>query len=161
MTFQTSALLLSWAAILLLALVVSGLVRQVHALAAGPRRVGPRPGATAPGLAGLAPADRPLLLLFLSPDCRTCTEALDEAVAAGPVLALYAGTGPAGPPPAGPVSLRTGQAALFDRYDVVATPYAVAVDRADRIAAAGPVGSRDALRDLLAAGGITRTEGVR
>ena len=83
MTFQTSALLLSWAAILLLALVVSGLIRQVHALAAGPRRVGPRPGAAAPGLAGTAPTARPLLLLFLSADCRTCTEALDEA--AGPV----------------------------------------------------------------------------
>ena len=35
MSFQTSALILSWIAILLLALVVSGLVRQVHALSNG------------------------------------------------------------------------------------------------------------------------------
>jgi hypothetical protein len=159
-TFQTSALLLSWAAILLLALVVSGLIRQVHALAAGPRRVGPRPGAAAPGLAGTAPAARPLLLLFLSADCRTCTEALDEAAGTGPVLALYAGAGPAAPP-AGPVTVRTGQAALFDRYDVVATPYAVVVDRADRVAAAGPVGSRAALRDLLGTAGAGLVGGAR
>ena len=161
MTFQTSALILSWAAILLLALVVSGLVRQVHALAAGPRRVGPRPGAPAPGLAGLAPPDRPLVLLFLSADCRTCTEALAEAAATGPVLALYADTGPAGPPPAGPVTVHTGQAALFDRYDVVATPYAVVVDAADRVGAAGPVGSRAALRDLLASAGTVPAGGLR
>jgi hypothetical protein len=163
-TFQTSALILSWAAILLLALVVSGLIRQVHALAAGPRRVGPRPGTPAPGLAGLAPPGRPRLLLFLSPDCRTCAEALAEAAGAGrPVLALYPGTGPA-EVAGGAVTVHTGQVALFDRYDVVATPYAVVVDEAGRVAAAEPVGSRAALRDLLArtaASMVTSTAGGR
>jgi hypothetical protein len=61
MTFQTSALILSWVAILLLALVVSGLIRQVHALAAGPRRVGPRPGAPAAEPVGSRAALRDLL----------------------------------------------------------------------------------------------------
>jgi hypothetical protein len=152
-SFQTSALVLSWAAILLLALVVSGLIRQVHALAAGPRTVGPRPGTPAPGLAGLAPPDRPLLLLFLDADCRTCVEALDEATGAGPVLALYAGAGPA-ELPGGPVTVHSGQAALFERYDVVATPYAVVVGPTDRVVAAEPVGSRSAVRALLDRTGI-------
>ena len=76
------------------------------------------------------------------------------------MLALYAGAGPAAPP-AGPVTVRTGQAALFDRYDVVATPYAVVVDRADRVAAAGPVGSRAALRDLLGTAGAGLVGGAR
>lgn len=77
------------------------------------------------------------------------------AAAAGPVLALYPGAGPAGPPPAGSITVHTGQAALFERYDVVATPYAVLVDRAGRVGAAEPVGSRAALRDLLARSGVT------
>ncbi|HEY0636019.1 MAG TPA: hypothetical protein VGD67_00080, partial [Pseudonocardiaceae bacterium] len=68
MSFQTSALLLSWVAILLLALVVSGLVRQVHALTSGNaalgRRVGPAVGTAAPRWAELAPAAPvPTLLL--------------------------------------------------------------------------------------------------
>ncbi|WP_351237322.1 hypothetical protein [Streptomyces sp. NPDC002133] len=99
MDFTTSALIASWAAIALLALVVSGLVRQVHQLSRAqpyrPGRVGIAPGAAAPGLdtarlddtAGLeAPAledlltpGRPALLLFLDADCSTCVQVLAEA----------------------------------------------------------------------------------
>ena len=86
MSFQTSALILSWIAILLLALVVSGLVRQVHAMSSGlvqrrPESVGLRPGSPAPGFARLAPVPpaAPLVLLFLDPDCGTCAEVLAEA----------------------------------------------------------------------------------
>ena len=158
MSFQTSALILSWAAILLLALVVSGLVRQVHALSAGgPNRgpsVGLRPGAAAPGLDLLAPQPaRPLLLLFLSGDCRTCAEVLSEAgrhawrddVA---VRALYAGPVPAVAADQ-PVEVHGEQADLFELYDAIATPFGVLIDRSGRVVHSEPLGSRSALGTLL------------
>ncbi|MBM0256965.1 hypothetical protein [Micromonospora sp. 4G55] len=78
MSFQTSALILSWIAILLLALVVSGLVRQVHALSTGtvgrPGSVGLRPGSPAPRFRDLAPpSPATLVLLFLDPAARPAT----------------------------------------------------------------------------------------
>ena len=84
MSFQTSALILSWVAILLLALVVSGLVRQVQQLSSTamrhPEPVGLPPGAPAPAFHTLAPlSTATTVLLFLQPGCGTCTELLDEA----------------------------------------------------------------------------------
>lgn len=169
MSFQTSALIVSWVAILLLALVVSGLVRQVHALSAGLVRpasepVGLRTGATAPGL-DLLGADRsgPTLLLFLSADCRTCTGVLAEAASSAgrhglAVRALYAGPAPAGAGGANGVEAYGGQAELFERYDALATPFAVLVDAAGRVARSEPVGSPAALRTLLdrAGGPVTQ-----
>lgn len=162
MSFQTSALVVTWVALLLLALVVSGLVRQVHALssgAAGPggrqRRLGIRPGSPAPAAdrLGVTP---PAVLLFLSEDCRTCADMLDEAVRAptdGVALhALYAGPAPAGSAAGGgngsPV-VHGEQADLFERYDAIATPFAVVIDSDGRVARSGPVGSRAALRAVL------------
>ncbi|XTZ14791.1 TlpA family protein disulfide reductase [Micromonospora echinospora] len=160
MSFQTSALILSWIAILLLALVVSGLVRQVHALSSGmvqrrPESVGLPAGTPAPGFAGLAPVPPavPLVLLFLDPDCGTCAQVLAEAAdRAGrgglEFRVLYRDDAPARA--AGlPVTVLTGQAELFDRYDAVATPFATVVDRSGRVLRAEPLGSRAALRRLL------------
>lgn len=85
MSFQASALLLSWVAILLLALVVSGLVRQVSALTAGSaggpgRGIGPAAGTPAPDFRRLAPpSPGPLVLLFAGTDCRTCQALVAEA----------------------------------------------------------------------------------
>lgn len=94
MDFTTSALIASWAAIALLALVVSGLVRQVHQLSRAqphrPGRAGIAPGAPAPGLSTAGPVDtaglddlltpgRPALMLFLDADCTTCVQVLAEA----------------------------------------------------------------------------------
>lgn len=157
MSFQTSALIVTWVALLLLALVVSGLVRQVHQLSAGTRRArqaGPRPGSPAPHLDAIAPA-LPALLLFLDANCRTCADVLDEAgtVAGGrglPVHALYAGPVPGGLPASGPTIVHARQQRLFTAYDAIATPYAVLVGADGRIDRAGPVGSRSALGDLLA-----------
>ena len=157
MSFQTSALILSWIAILLLALVVSGLIRQVHALSAGggrrPGSLGPPPGSPALGVGRLAPDRRwPVVLLFLSEDCRTCAEALDEAGRTGPggvpLRVLYAGAAPAAAADL-PVGVDARQAELFERYDVIVTPFAVVVDRSGRVVSAEPVGSRAALRDVL------------
>ncbi|WP_208814573.1 hypothetical protein [Micromonospora echinofusca] len=160
MSFQTSALILSWIAILLLALVVSGLVRQVHALSTGavarrPGAVGLPPGTPAPGLTRLAPAHPavPLVLLFLDPDCGTCTALRTETTAQadrpGVEFRILYRNDPPGQPDGQPVTVLGGQAELFDRYDVPVTPFATVVDRGGRVLRATPVGSRAALRDLL------------
>jgi hypothetical protein len=163
MSFQTSALVLSWAAILLLALVVSGLIRQVHQLAAGPVRTGPiglPVGAQAPGLDQLAPGETgDVLLLFLSADCGTCTEMLTEASTIDSpnvtVRALYAGAVP-GSAAGSPVAVHGGQHALFATYDAIATPFAVLIDAAGRITRSEPLGSRGALHTLLTPTGSLR-----
>jgi hypothetical protein len=151
-SFQTSALIVTWVALLLLAFVVAGLVRQVHALSsgAGPRPVrgGLRAGDVA-NLAGLG-VGAPAVLLFLSATCQTCVDALAEAVEVTggrvPVLALYEGQAPPAPPGATALS---GQGHLFADHGVLATPFAVLVGADGRITASAPVGSRAAVRDLL------------
>lgn len=173
MSFTTSALILSWVAILLLALVVARLVRQVHELQRGgvrhqPRRVGLAVGEPAPGLQALDPkAGATTLLLFLSPGCSTCREVLTEAIqtsqtsqtsensqnsqAGLEIRVLYAGEAPVGSIEVGDTSITAygEQAALFEQYDAVATPFAVLVDDTGRIARSEPLGSRDAARRLL------------
>ncbi len=158
MSFQTSALILSWIAILLLALVVSGLVRQVHALSTGaavrPGSVGLRPGSPAPRFRDLAPpSPATLVLLFLDSGCATCDDLLDEAAdqvrRTGAVLrVLYRQTVP---PHAAdlPMTVLGEQADLFDRYDAIATPFAVVIDASGHVRRSAPVGSRVALRHLL------------
>lgn len=161
MSFETSALIVTWAALLLMALVVSGLVRQVHALSAGGARrtgqIGPRPGTPAPDLARLD-ARAPAVLLFLSEDCRTCAAVLAEAGRLAPdrsgepaLHALYAGAVPveSAHSPAGGVTVHGYQAELFDRYDAVVTPFAVTVGHNGRVARSEPIGSPAALRALL------------
>ncbi|MGH3756988.1 hypothetical protein [Actinophytocola sp.] len=154
MSFQTSALIVTWVALLLLALVVSGLVRQVHTLSSGAagRRdpVGPRPGTAAPHLDRLD-ARPPAVLLFLRPSCHTCTDVLDESVSvAGTGLSVHAiYEGPAPDVPSG-VAAHGHQGRLFATYDAVAVPFAVLVGGDGRVAGAGPVGSRAAIGELLA-----------
>ncbi|MDH6460647.1 hypothetical protein M2302_000808 [Micromonospora sp. A200] len=158
MSFQTSALILSWIAILLLALVVSGLVRQVHALSTGtvgrPGSVGLRPGSPAPRFRDLAPpSPATLVLLFLDPGCATCDHLLDAAAEqirrTDVVLrVLYRDTVPSRAADL-PMTVLGEQADLFDRYDAIATPFAVVIDATGRIRRSEPVGSAVALRHLL------------
>jgi len=155
MSFQTSALIVTWVALLLLALVVSGLVRQVHALssggARGADRRGLRPGSPAPNadVLGLRP---PAVLLFLSEDCHMCDSVLDEAGRLdgnGPQAhALYAGRVPPSSD-AQPIDVHGWQAELFERYDAIVTPFAVVVGRDGRVVRSEPLGSPKALRGLL------------
>ncbi|NVI89813.1 hypothetical protein [Actinomadura sp. BRA 177] len=145
MSFQNSALLLSWVAILLLALVVAGLVRQVHALGQGAPRtagLGPAPGTPAPAFDRLGPG----LLLFLDRDCGVCTDVL--AAAEGPLHAIFAGPPPDGASRPGVTVLTGEQDGLFADYRVPATPFAVLVGADGRVRAAQPVGSPEALHEL-------------
>lgn len=156
MSFETTALLLTWFAILLLGLVVAGLIRQVHALGGGAGRtgLGPPAGSAAPGIARLAPAtDAPTLLLFLTADCPSCATVLAEAGhlrGRSPVAvrAVFAGPPLAGAERTG-VPVYPDEAELFAAYGVPATPFGVLVDHSGRIRLAVPVGSAAAVRDLL------------
>lgn len=166
MTFTTSALIASWVAILLLGLVVSGLVRQVHRLSRGrPHTVraagslGIGSGSRAPEVAELFGDDLGTggVLLFLSADCRTCRDVLAEAgrwsrrAEAGPAFrALYAGPAPREALEGdGPVRVREERDDLFTTYDAIATPFAVAVDGEGRVLRSVPLGSPEALTALL------------
>lgn len=159
MSFTTSALIVSWVAILLLALVVSGLVRQVHALtsgaaAGGPAQLGLRNGSRAPEHATLAGGeDGTMVLLFLSEDCRSCAEVFDQTVRLAALAtearvlprALYRGDVARQAP--FPVHADANQ--LFDAYAVPLTPFAVIVEQDGRVRRSAPVGSAAVLRDLV------------
>lgn len=159
MSFTTSALLVSWVAIGLLALVVSGLVRQVHALTSGAAggfraQLGPRTGAPAPQHAELAGGEAgTLLLLFLSDECRSCAEVLAETARLAPEIAT-AGVLPralyrSSSRPQAPFPVRVDATLLFDAYAVPLTPFAVVVGDGGRVLRSEPIGSGAALRELV------------
>lgn len=84
MTFEQAALALTWIAILLLALAMSGLMRQLHALQAHglphAQRIGLPAGTRVPEYLRELVTDgrRPTVLLFAEPDCETCKQILPE-----------------------------------------------------------------------------------
>jgi hypothetical protein len=148
MSFQTSALLVTWVALLLLALVVAGLVRQVHALSRGvppTAALGPTPGSPAPAFERLGPG----LLIFLDVDCGVCAEVLEAAGTFDhPIHAIFSGSAPDDLAP-GITVLAGERDGLFTSYRIPATPFAVLVDAGGRVRAAEPVGSPEALRELV------------
>lgn len=158
MSFETTALLVTWAAILLLALVVAGLVRQVHHLTQGPRTpdVGPTTGMPAPGFDRLAPEPgRPTLLLFLGDQCPACHDIFEEALRlteGPPMRALFFGGALDVEPPEN-MRIFAGQGDLFQEYQVPATPFAVLVGADGRIRTAEPVGSVRTLHALVVQAG--------
>jgi hypothetical protein len=162
MSFETTALLVTWVALVLLALVVAGLVRQVHQLTQGPRarERGLAVGSPAPALEQLgAEPGRATLLLFLSEDCPACHDVFEETAAltgGPPTRAIFADEAIGGSPPAN-VRVLSGQEELFAAYQVPATPYGVIVGADGRVRAAEPVGSVRGLHALVTdAGGSTQ-----
>lgn len=158
MSFTTTALLLTWVALVLLALVVAGLVRQVHQLTRGPgeQETGLRTGMPAPTLEHLAPEpDAPTLVLFLSDECPACRDVFQESLeltGAPPIRAVFTGAALDGVAPAN-MRVLTDQDDLFTAYRVPATPYAVLVGVDGRVRTAEPVGSVRALHALIVEAG--------
>lgn len=158
MSFETTALLVTWVALVLLALVVAGLVRQVHQLTQGRRTpdLGLSPGMPAPALdlVGAEPGHA-TLLLFLSEDCPACKDVFEEALGldGGPATrAVFAEDTIVADPPAN-LRILSGQAELFTAYQVPATPYGVIVDADGRVRTAEPVGSVRGLHTLVTEAG--------
>lgn len=149
MSFQASALLLAWAAIVLLALALTGLIRQLRYLTmsleggrtgvvgASPERarsgLAAAAGSRPPGIEDLLSTHgSPLGIVFASDACRSCEARLDElrqvvngadrliVIRRRPAEAPAAGTSRAGFPEVhGP--------GLFDAFGVTVTPTAFAV----------------------------------
>lgn len=164
MSFETTALLMTWVALVLLALVVAGLVRQVHQLTQGPRTrdLGLPAGSPAPGLDILeTQPGHPALLLFLSEDCPVCHDVYEEALGLAGLpatRAIFADQVIGGDPPAN-MRVLSGRQDLFTAYKVPATPYAVIVGADGRVRTAEPVGSVRGLHSLVTeAGGRMRED---
>jgi hypothetical protein len=167
MSFETTALLVTWVAILLLAFVVAGLVRQVHGLTSGRPRAAPLGlpvGAAAPGLTDIAPVGRPTVVLFLEESCSTCTEVLHEmvtfrqshrAASGARTVAVFRGDAPAMDRNDREAPVLTSRDDLFDQYRIPVTPFVVVVDEEGRIRVSEPIGSAVALRTHLEQWGST------
>lgn len=154
MSFMATALLLAWVAIVLLALAVAGLMRQVHLLltersADGTPAAGPPAARTLP--ADLMAVGSERIVLFASTSCVACSEVM-------PVMAEYSrrsGTSctvitAAARHPDWPDELvyRENAADLFEQFGVEATPHALRIVGGEVVDSA-PVGSVEALRRLV------------
>lgn len=158
MTFGAAESLLQWVAIGVLALAVSGLLRQLHSLVAAhaPRALAPvglEVGTLAPRLPALVGMGvEPILILFMDTGCATCDRVkpdisrLTELGDIGTVFALYAGDsdGELG----NNLRVVDQQTEAFALYRVPLTPYGVGVDANGIVLVSGPIGSREALRDM-------------
>jgi hypothetical protein len=161
MDFETSALVLAWLAIAVLAFAMAGLLRQVillraALLAPAAARLGPMIGSPAPALPGIDYTGKRTVLLFADEHCESCRSilgALDPAPEKPDVVVLFK-AGANGQPVA-PERLFVHQSELFDRLGVDITPFAVMVGGDARIAAAEPLGSPAMLDDFRALGART------
>lgn len=159
MGFQASVLIVTWAAMLVLALAIVGLLRQVHALAGadppGPHTLGPEIGASAPPLHpdDAIASEAPLVALFLDDSCDSCARTLrvaEELAGQGTghvqFIALFAaGMNGHG---SSDMNFIEDAAETFERYQVTVTPYCVVIGRDRRIAESTPIGSEAEFRAL-------------
>jgi hypothetical protein len=164
MDFDTSAILLAWLAIAVLAFAMAGLLRQVvllrSALAGSEAGgLGPGIGAPAPALPGIEYAGRRTVLLFADDKCESCRSILDALAAESEdpsmadVVVLFSGS--ANGHAVAPERLFVQQSELFDRLAVNVTPFALMVDADSRIVAAEPVGSAAMLDEFRTYGART------
>lgn len=153
MSFELSAILLSWIVIALLALIVAGLVRQVHQLQTG-RTAAVTPLGVQAGQR-LEPQDlTPLgivgraVLLFVEPDCVTCREILADA--RWPTEGVHLLTRASGLPSNSPARKHEQQDTMFEKLQVNVTPLAVVLEDTGLVSRVQPVGSVSEFEALLA-----------
>jgi hypothetical protein len=161
MSFETTVLLLTWVAILLLGLAVAGLLRQVHLLAkgqaAGLPAFGPPNQLPAPALDDARHAaewPKPAVLLFADRDCSVCELVLPEysllAKKHSAQLEFIAVFGSSLPNGAdlqmnGHVKYVVNARRAFQRYRISVTPFATFVNARGYVERSGPVGSEELL----------------
>lgn len=162
MTFEASAFIVTWVAIALLTLAVSGLIRQVKALSTAAR---PQVAHQHAGL-GTRVSELPgsksrqrRLFFFSEPTCRVCRDRLRELLADADDLARNRVKVYVVLPGSvdkldstlsqSSVDVLGNQRALFDRMHVVVTPYVAVVSEDDVLSTATPIDSRESLRELI------------
>jgi hypothetical protein len=166
-----AGLILSWVVIAILAIALSGLLRQVRILEArvsggtGARRIGPGPGSTFPTPDGFESMD--YLLIFADSNCASCREIIPAFLSGngskahrsnevGTTFIAYRGKASSESRHVQAIILEN-QPLLFERSGVSATPFAVRVVDG-RVLAAGLVGSVETLREIAHAG--SEREGI-
>lgn len=159
MSFELSAILASWVLIFLLALVVAGLVRQVHILnktvANWSTTSGPRVGVPAPLLDNeLQAKGSPAVMLFADAGCASCTKVLPDftrlaEASAGQARFLAVFSGEAELSATTNLHVLTDQRELHTRFGVPATPFAVSLSEDGIVLDAAPVGSSELLRQFV------------
>lgn len=164
MNVDDAALVLAWIAIVLVALAVSGVVRQIRVLTAGDRGVGriagPRAGSIlkVQGLGGLVPEDQPLVVIFMRKGCSSCqviaptlSAAADQYREKYELVVAYEGARGHEYLSANGrrLAVLEHQDDLFNAANVFAAPYAVAVDSTGRVMASGPVGSPERVTEFM------------
>jgi hypothetical protein len=162
-SFETSALILTWVAIAMLALAMAGLLRQIRTLAAtvapGITQLGPTIGLPAPQLNGReARWPNSAILVFLDAGCQTCEQLIPRLTAlsdihGGQLTFVAVFRGDAVLPVGSSLEILANQQSAFDSFRVPVTPFGVAVASSGLIVAARPIGSAKALEELV--------EGVR
>jgi len=164
MTFETTALLVTWVVLALFGLALAGLLRQVHALTVGRglrvSPIGPAIGSVAPSLGDdfEYPRTHQTLLLFADAGCASCQEVLAAYAAlagrgvlnSAEYLAVFSGSAAA--------FVRDGIRVLENReesfaaFPVPATPFAVLVTKEGTVDRAAPVGSAQTLSEFISSG---------
>lgn len=159
MSFELTALLLAWVAILLLALAVSGLLRQVRALNLRPTAVRLETN-TAVGktialdtsmLDGHAPI---AVLLFVTPDCQVCQARLQdlEKLTASDTIGFSVAAvfpGAANGFRSSSIRVLENQKEVFERLQIPVTPFGVVLSKEGVVIRSAPVGSPEAVRELV------------
>jgi hypothetical protein len=156
MSFETSALVLAWLVIALMALAMGGMLRHLRQLT---MQVGAQPGRLGgPVIGSTFPLPRRAVtngsdefFLFLTSPCTSCESLVPEiraAVSDGLIITtLFRGEAP-GYDMGGAVAL-DHQSSLFDSLQISRTPYIVAVDSEQRVMSSQSVGSPGSLRQLV------------
>jgi hypothetical protein len=150
---MATALVLAWVAIILLALSVAGLMRQVHLLLT--ERAAE--GAASPAYPGVPTLPAELMaageriVLFASTTCVACTEVMPvllDACRGGDRSCLVVTSSARHPDWPDGLTYRENAADLFEHFGIVATPHALRIV-ATTVVASAPVGSVAALRALI------------
>jgi hypothetical protein len=167
MSFEVSAILLTWVAIALLSLAVAGLLRQVRLLSNQPRvgsvqmvstERGPLAGHDLGSLQQLrSEAGKPSVVLFASGDCQVCSDRFSdlEQVAGREDNIDFRLVVPhqANGFKSSEIVVLENEQELFSRLEIPVTPFGLALGAEGRIVAAGPVGSSAAIGHLVSAVG--------
>jgi hypothetical protein len=157
MRLMSTAVVLAWIAIALLALGMAGIMRQVRLLSSGSPRerfvFGPRAGSPGPQLPSLEAIDGTALLLFLDKDCSTCRRV---APVFSEIASEHAGTsfvvmfrGEQDGLVGDSVLAFENQGVAFAEFHVPATPFVVAVDENGIVTGSSLIGSVHSLRGTI------------
>jgi hypothetical protein len=159
MSFELSAILLSWLAIGLLAFALAGILRQLRMLQSTVVLLR-SPGGTANPLLGLKGAEfvadgLPGAVLFVEPGCEVCDivrvrllQVIDRLPFPIRVSLVVADGTAVRADERDKLQVMEG-AAVFDRYNVHATPFGLLLDRDGSIVLAEPIGSIDAFDQFV------------